>query len=68
MRGGNAKAKANAVQGIPQLIEMADNKRFVNNYEKKHEKDAKYEWYRYDSRFSLPISVNGQIERYNVFW
>lgn len=68
LKGTLAKAKANTVQGIPELVEIAINKRYQNNLEKKHEKDAKYGWYRYDSRFALPIvSDDGQIERYNIF-
>lgn len=30
--------------------------------------NAKYGWYRYDSRFALPVyNKNGAVERYNVF-
>lgn len=67
LRGGNAKAKANAIQGMEELIEIANNRRFVENFEKKHEADAKYGWYRYDSRFSLPIMMKNQIIKYNIF-
>lgn len=35
---------------------------------KKHWRNAKYGWYRYDSRFALPIyDETGEIVRYNVF-
>jgi len=68
MKGAIAKAKANAAQGIPELIEIANNKRFDENKNIKHKKDAAFGWYRYDSRFALPIySENGEIARYNVF-
>ena len=35
----------------------------------KHEKDAKYGWYRYDVRFALPVysDKTGNIERYNIY-
>ena len=34
----------------------------------KHIKDARYGWYRYDSRFALPIfDDKGNIQRYNIF-
>lgn len=26
-----------------------------------------YGWYRYDSRFALPVYTNNEIEKYNVF-
>ena len=39
-----------------------------NNFKEKHNKDARYGWYRYESRFALPVfNENGEIERYNVF-
>lgn len=62
------KAKANAAQGIPELLEIATNKEFGENRKQKHNKDAKYGWYTYDSRFAIPIfSEDREIERYNVF-
>ena len=66
--GAHAKAKANAVQGLPELIEIADGKKFTENYKEKHTIDAMYGWYRYESRFALPVfNEVGEIERYNVF-
>ena len=68
IKGANAKAKANAAQGIPELIEIAVGKYFRENNEEKHWRNAKYGWYRYDSRFALPVyGETGEIERYNVF-
>lgn len=68
LKGTNAKAKANAAQGIPEMIEIATNKMHKENFKEKHKRDAKYGWYRYDSRFALPVfDVKGEIEYYNVF-
>ncbi len=68
LKGANAKAKANAAQGLPELIEIATDVRFTPNTKTKHQKDARYGWYRYTSRFALPIYNNeGELERYNVF-
>jgi transcriptional regulator with XRE-family HTH domain len=68
LRGAVAKAKANAAQVIPELIQISTDFRFYENYEQKHEKDAHYGWYRYDSRFALAIYNNiGEIVKYNVF-
>lgn len=52
--GAIRKAKANASQVIPQLIEIASNVAYQENFEKKHEKDAKFGWYRYTVHFSIP--------------
>ena len=54
--GTIGKAKANASQVIPELIKIATNISFQNNTEPKHDKDAKYGWYRCTVRFTLPIS------------
>ena len=68
LKGANSKAKANAAQGIPEIIEIATGKNFSPNSKAKHQQDAKFGWYRYESRFALPVfDLNGEIERYNVF-
>lgn len=68
MKGALAKAKANAAQGIPEIIEIAGNKRFQENLAKKHDRNARFGWYRYDSRFALPVyDDSGEVLRYNVF-
>ena len=47
---------------------IAVGKHFRENNEEKHWRNAKYGWYRYDSRFALPVyNETGEIERYNVF-
>lgn len=68
LKGANAKAKANAAQGIPELIENATGKRHTENTKSKHNKDAKFGWDRYESRFALPVfGADNAIVRYNVF-
>ena len=53
--GTNAKAKANATQGIPMLLQCATNRRWQKNFKGKHNVDAKFGWYRFTTRFALPI-------------
>ena len=68
LKGANAKAKANAAQGIPEIIEISTNRAHKDNYKDKHNKDAKYGWYRYESKFALPVfRKEGGIAYYNVF-
>ena len=68
LNGTVAKAKANAAQGIPELIEISVGKHFRENSGRKHKWNARNGWYRYDSRFALPVYNDyGAIERYNVF-
>ena len=68
LRGANEKAKANAAQGLPELVITATNMEYTENAKTKHQKDAMYGWYKYESRFALPVyGDNGDVERYNVF-
>lgn len=68
LKGTVAKAKANAAQGIPEMIEIATSKVAEDNKKSKHSRHAKNGWYRYDTRFALPVyAESGEIERYNVF-
>jgi len=68
LKGANAKAKANAAQGIPEMLVIANEKEYEENRKVKHSRDAKYGWYSYATRFALPVyGDNNDIERYNVF-
>lgn len=68
LKGNLAKAKANMSQGIPQLIEIATKKRWSEDYEQRHKQRAKNGWYRYNTRFALPVAdESGAIVRYNVY-
>lgn len=67
LKGANAKAKANAVQALPEIIEIASNRTYEDNRKAKHTRDAKNGWYRYDTRFALPVYNGQDLERYNVF-
>lgn len=41
---------------------------FRMNYSPKHNTDAKFGWYRYDTRFAIPVYDDaGELTRYNVF-
>ena len=68
IKGANKKAKANAISAIRELIQIADNKAKFPDYDRKHGNKAKNGWYRYDTRFGIPVySESGKIERYNIF-
>lgn len=68
LKGCLAKVKANMVQGIPEIIEIATDKRWKEDFKKKHGKKAEYEWYRYNSRFLIPVlNEGGAIIRYNHY-
>lgn len=68
LKGTNAKAKANASQGIPELLSIATGRHYRTNMASKHKRDAKFGWYRYDTRFAMPVYNDcGELERYNIF-
>ena len=67
-KGTNEKAKANAIIAIGELIETASGKSEFPDYNRKHGKKAKYGWYRYYTRFGIPVyDEEGVLERYNIF-
>lgn len=68
LRGGLAKAKATAAQGIIELLKVAVLKNTMENKKNKHKKRAKYGWKYYETRFALPVydEQTKQIS-YNVY-
>ena len=59
LRGALAKAKANASQVIVEMLVNASNRRWTENKDDKHDKEANGGWYRYDVGFAIPIECNG---------
>ncbi|MGN0335922.1 MAG: helix-turn-helix domain-containing protein [Lachnospiraceae bacterium] len=67
LKGANEKAKANLTSAIGELIQIADNKTESEDFDKKHKSKAKLGWYRYDTRFGIPVYENDELKRYNIF-
>lgn len=68
LKGPNERAKANMTPAIKELIQVAANKRESEDYANKHKSKAKLGWYRYDTRFGIPVySESGELMRYNIF-
>lgn len=66
--GTIGKAKANASQAIPEFIKVATNIVFRENSDVKHNKNAKYGWYRCTVYFTLPVTDDkGVIIGKNAF-
>ena len=66
--GALPKVKANMSQGIPRLIEIATSKRWKEDFENRHKKMACKGWFRYNTRFAIPVTNNdGNITEYNVY-
>jgi len=68
LRGANMKGKANMIAAIGEIVKIASNKVEYPDYNSKHGEKAKFGWYRYDTRFGVPVySEEGELEHYNIF-
>lgn len=68
LKGTLAKVKANIAQILPELIQNASNRRWVENKEEKHRNDASRGWYRYEVSFSMPVKAENDEEvRWNQY-
>ena len=68
LKGNNIKAKANVTPAIKELIQIASDKAEYPDYNNRHGNKAKYGWYRYNTRFGIPVyNQDGELERYNIF-
>lgn len=68
VRGPNAKAKANLVQGIYHMIQISRKTKEILNLKEKNSTKAKCGWNRYLTRFALPVmSSENIILYYNVY-
>lgn len=68
LQGANEKAKANMITAIGDLIRTACNKSIVKDYKSKHKSKAKQGWYRYDTRFGIPVyDSDGKLIQYSIY-
>lgn len=68
LKGGIAKAKANAATVLQEMLLIADHCRFCDNFDVKHEKTAYHGWLRYDTYFALPVVDDKERYQYhNIF-
>lgn len=68
LKGANKKAKANISSAIDKLVQIATDKAQYPDYNQKHGSKAKHGWYRYNTRFGIPVyDKEGNLERYNIF-
>ena len=67
-KSSRGKIKANLTQVIAEIVAIATNRRWQENKKEKHNKRAKNGWYRYDTRFAMPvINELGEIETLNRY-
>ena len=68
MKNSELKVKAQASNNIRELIQIATNEEWKENIKLKHSEDAKYGWYRYDTRFAIPkVENNDGVIGYDTY-
>ena len=68
LKGANEKAKANMITAVGEVIQIATNRAEYLDYNNKHKSKAKHGWYRYDTRFGIPVyGEKGNLTGYNIF-
>jgi hypothetical protein len=67
LKGANVKAKANLTPAIGEFIQIASDKTEYPDYNNKHWAKAKYGWYRYNTRFGIPVyDEDGKFYLYDL--
>lgn len=51
--------KNQAAQNIGEMVEISTNRRWEKNRKQKHARNAKYGFYKYDTRFAVKMGTNG---------
>ncbi|MFI3172570.1 MAG: hypothetical protein R3Y58_09455 [Eubacteriales bacterium] len=68
LKGARSKAKANATQGIKEMVRIASEEVHRENKKKKHCNSAANGWYYYTTRFAIPTYNNKlTLEGYSVY-
>ena len=71
LRNKNVKTlniKFQAAQNLDELIQIAQNGEWTQNRKQKHAIDAKNGWYKYQTRFAIPVkNSDGNFTRYNIY-
>ena len=67
LKGANMKAKANITPAIGELIQIASEKAQYPDYNNKHGAKAQFGWYRYNTRFGIPVyDEDGKLYLYDL--
>lgn len=61
-------AKMQAATNLDEMLLLAENGEWRENVKDKHKIDAKYGWYRYSTRFALPVlDIKKAVDHYTVY-
>ena len=68
LRKATRAVKMQAVTNLDEMLLLAENGEWRENVKDKHKKDAKNGWYRYSTRFALPVlDIKKAVDHYTVY-
>lgn len=68
LRSNLRSVKMQAATNLDEMLLLAENGAWQKNVKKKHMNDAKYGWYRYDTKFAVPVlDMKKAVDHYTVY-
>lgn len=68
LRKATRAVKMQAVTNLDEMLLLAENGEWRDNVKEKHKQDAKNGWYRYSTRFALPVlDIKKAVDHYTVY-
>ena len=68
LRKATRAVKMQAVTNLDEMLLLAENGEWQENVKTKHKRDAKNGWYRYSTRFALPVlDIKKAVDHYTVY-
>lgn len=68
LRKTTRAVKMQAATNLDEMLLLAENGEWRENVKDKHKKDAKNGWYRYSTRFALPVlDIKKAVDHYTVY-
>lgn len=68
LRKATRTVKMQAVTNLDEMLLLAENGEWRDNVKEKHKQDAKNGWYRYSTRFALPVlDIKKAVDHYTVY-
>lgn len=68
LRKATRAVKMQAVTNLDEMLLLAENGEWRENVKTKHKRDAKNGWYRYSTRFALPVmDIKKAVDHYTVY-
>lgn len=68
LNSSTRQVKMQAATNLDEMLLLAENGEWRDNVKEKHKRDAKNGWYRYSTRFALPVlDIKKAVDHYTVY-